>query len=344
MSVAALFIGLFVAPPLFSPDSVPVRSNAQWVEKMDKQATVRFTESSDVEKLSVLTGTNNIYLSPNVASVSQLSFSYRFVTANINFAPHFIGGNNDDDIKGKTTSHGIGFNLNFDHWQQELSYTRVRGFYLENTKDYMPSWTEGMPYLQFPQLVYTNYRGVTAYSFNRKFSVNAVVSQTERQLKSAGSFIPLLSYRYYITDDRSPVISSTQKSGNLEILLGAGYQYTLVYKQIYLSLGVTPSYGYIFTTLTTRSNTGNNTVAHNNTPAVRLDARLGLGYNGRRFYAGAYTAGFGTASQQKNTTVINENSRAIIKAFVGYRFKAPAFLTKKFDQVDSLSSKFLPHK
>ncbi|MGO4291065.1 DUF4421 family protein [Chitinophaga sp. RAB17] len=307
---------------------------------MDKMITLKFTQSSDVEKLSVVTGKNNIYLSPNVSSVSQLSFSYRFISANLNFAPRFIGGNNDDDIKGKTASHGFGLNFNFDHWQQELSYNRVKGFYLENTKDYVPSWQEGMPYVQFPQLYYTNFQGTTGYSFNRKFSVNSVVAQTERQVKSAGSFIPLLLYRYYITDDRSPVISSTQKSASFEVLAGAGYQYTFVFKQCYLSLGLTPAYGYIFTKLTTRSASGN-VITHSNTPAVRIDGRLGLGYNGRRFFVGAYTAAFSTVNKQQNTTIINEDNHAVVKAFIGYRLKAPQFLVKKMDKLDSLSTKAL---
>jgi Domain of unknown function (DUF4421) len=323
-----------------SVDSIPEKTGNLWIEKMDKQVTLKFTQSSDVEKLSVVTGrNNNIYLSPNVASVSQLSIAYRFITANVNVVPRFISGNNDDAIKGKTKSGGFGLNFNFDHWQQELSYHRTKGFYLENTKDYQPSWQEGMPYVQFPQLVYTNFQGVTAYSFNKRFSVNAVVAQTERQIKSAGSFIPLLLYRYYITDDQSPVISVTQQSTNFEMLAGVGYQHTFVFKECYLSLGLTPAYGYIFTTLTSRSGTGN-VVSHSNTPAIRIDGRVGLGYNGRRFFAGAYTAAFSTVNRQQNTTIINEDNRAVIKAFIGYRLKAPALLVKKMDQLDSLSAKY----
>jgi len=335
MSVVCLFIGLFSAwSP--APDSIPAKL---WTEKMDKQATIRFTQSSAAEKFSVVTGTNNFYLSPNVSSVSQLSVSYRFITASLNFVPRFIGGNNDDDIKGKTTGRGFGVNLNFDHWQQELSYNRVKGYYLENTKDYRDGREPGMPYIQFPKLAYTNYQGITAYSFNPKFSVNAVVSQTERQLKSAGSFIPSLLYRYYIIDGASGGASS-QKSANFELLAGAGYQYTFVYKDVYLSMGLTPSYGYIFSRLNTYTPSGTITT-HSNSPAVRLDARLGLGYNGRRFFAGAYTSAFSTVNKQQHTTIQNEDNRATVKVFVGYRFRAPAFVVKKMNKLDSLSSEVL---
>lgn len=341
MPVAGLCISLFAIKSLFClADSTPGKPTDRWIEKTDHMITLKLTQSSDVEKLAALTDGKDVYLSPNVATVSQLSFSYRFITANLNFVPRFVGGNNDDDIKGKTTGRGFGLNFNFNHWQQELSYNRIRGFYLENTKDYLPSWQEGMPYIQFPKLVYSNFQGITAYSFNPRFSANAVTAQTERQIKSAGSFIPLLLYRYYITDDRSPGISSTQKSSSFEILAGAGYQYTFVFKQCYLSLGLTPAYGYVFTKLTTRSGTGN-VITHNSTPAFRIDTRLGLGYNGRRFFAGTYVAAFGTANEEKNSTVINENTRGVAKVFIGYRLKAPRFLVKNLDKLDSLSRKAL---
>jgi hypothetical protein len=45
---------------------------------------------------------------------------------------------------------------------------------------------------------------------------------------------------------------------------------------------------------------------------------------------------FTTANRQQNTTVVNKDDHAVVKAFVGYRFKAPAFLTKKLNTVDTL--------
>lgn len=317
-------------------DSVPA-----YIEKENQFATIKLTHSSQVEKLSTVTSTNSIYLSPNVSSISQFSFSYRILTISAKLTPKFLSGNDDYALEGKTSSRGFGLDMNFTHWQQSLSYHRTRGFFLENTKDYNPAWKEGMPYIQFPDLVHINFQGITAYNFNKRFSVNAVLTQSERQLKSAGSFIPLLVYRYYIIDDRSPMISSTQKSNSFEILAGAGYHYTFVWKDLYASLGLTPAFGYIFTKLTTRTS-DDKSITHSNTPAIRIDARAGLGYNGPRFFAGVYMSAFSTSNRQQHTSVINKDDHAIVKAFVGYRFKAPGFLVKKMNVLDTLMKKKLP--
>jgi hypothetical protein len=40
--------------------------------------------------------------------------------------------------------------------------------------------------------------GITSYIFSKKFSYHAIVSQREKQLKSAGSFMP--NFLFYYTD------------------------------------------------------------------------------------------------------------------------------------------------
>ncbi len=325
-------------------DTLPVSQlEAPWIEKIGDMATVKLTVSEDVEELSLLTPDKDLELVPNNSALAHISFSYRFLTIGFKVAPHFLTGDAEEDLKGKTSARGLGVGFSFRHWQQELSYSRTKGFYLDNTADYVPSWKEGMPYIQFPQLVFTSYQGITAYNFNRRFSVNAVLTQTERQRRSAGSFIPLLLYRYYIIDDRSVPVGSggaRQKSNNFEVLLGAGYQYTFVWKDFYASLGMTPGAGYIFTKLTTRF-PGEPVVSHNNTPAFRIDGRAGLGYNGPRLYAGAYMNVIANASGQRHTAIINSDSRLIFRVFVGYRFKAPKFLTNQMDKVTEMGERKL---
>lgn len=300
------------------------------VEKLDDLITLKLTQSSDVEKLAVVTTGTDIRLSPNAATITGLSLSYRFIYVSVSYVPRFLPGNDDNATKGKTRSGGLSFSLNFKHWLNAFSYNRTRGYYLENTGDFDPSWTPGKPYKQFPDLVYTQYAGLTAYNFNPQYSISAVVFQTERQLKSAGSFIPQLRYRYYISDDRSTPIpnSFTQKGQHLELLLGAGYHYTFVAKQKwYASLGLTPNAGYVFARITSRSAT--ETIKGNQRNfEVRLDGRAGLGYNNRRFFAGAYMDLFASSFNQQNTPVTTEDNRVSFQAFIGYRFNAPKWLNE----------------
>ena len=164
--------------------------------------------------------------------------------------------------------------------------------------------------------------------------MKSLTTQTERQLKSAGSFIPLVAYRYYIVDDRTPLISSStsQRSNNFEFAISAGYHYTFVIKQnFYFSLGFTPGVGYNFTKLYTRSQS-DNMITRSKSPEFRWDGRGAIGYNGDRFFAGAILNLGGSSFRQENTTVINHDYTAFYQVFIGFRLNAPGILREGVDE------------
>ncbi|MGX5820701.1 DUF4421 family protein [Chitinophaga lutea] len=343
--MSSLLIGL-ATMGLLASGSDTSRPRERWVGKTDSLLTIRLTQRSDLEQLSAESDDLDIDISPNARSLTQLSLSYRFITVSASVAPKFFSSNRDEALKGKTKSRGLGAGFNFRHWQQELSYHRTQGFYLENTGDLQPNWREGMPYIQFPLLTLTTFQGATAYNFNPRFSVNAVLTQSERQLRSAGSFIPVLTYRFYVVNDRSAptsVNNATQRSDNFELVLGAGYQHTFVYRNLYFSLGATPGFGYLFTKLSTRFADDTYYYRYNN-PAWRLDMRAGLGYNGPRFFAGAYLSAIATTSEQPHTAVTNGNTQAAFRIFAGYRLKAPGILVKAVGMIDEKRASFRKKK
>lgn len=316
-------------------DTLQPQTRQPKIQTMEQFMTVKLTQSSDAERLGVQTPATTIRLRPNASSETRLGFTYRFIDVGVSFVPRFLPGNNDDEEKGKTTGTGLSASFVLRHWIQELAYKRTRGFYLENTVDFNAAWRPGMPYVQIPDLVFTQYRGATAYNFNPQFSVNAVLFQSERQLKSAGSFIPQFLYRYYVIDDRSPITPNgfTQKSGNLELLLGAGYHYTLVIaRQWYASLGLTPNIGYLLTRLDTRSRTESFKSSQNNF-MFRFDGRAGIGYNGPRFFAGAYLNWQNASYRQQHTAANTRDDYAIYHVSVGYRLKAPGWLKDGLDNM-----------
>ncbi|MBV7530515.1 DUF4421 family protein [Chitinophaga sp. sic0106] len=313
-----------------------VKDSVGNIAKMDEWLTVKLTQSTDVEKLAVITPASEIRLSPNAASVTRLGVSYRFISASYSFIPRFIPGNNDDAEKGRTKGGSFSAGINLRHWMQELSYSRVRGFYLENTADYRPDWTPGQPYIQFPDLVFTQFEGMTAYNFNPDFSANAILTQSERQLKSAGSFVPRLLYRYYINDDRSTPTSNgyTQKGKNFEILLGAGYYYNFIFRErFYAAAGLAPGAGYIFSRITNRHAGGATTTGSQENFIFRLDGLVSVGYNGPRLFAGAYTRIIESAFRQQRSNVITEDDRVMFQVVLGYRFKAPRLLKSGVDKM-----------
>jgi len=194
-------------------------------------------------------------------------------------------------------------------------------------------WTPGDPYIQFPYLVTKSYGGSTSYSFNSKFSPASIFTQTERQLKSAGSFIPKIAYRFYIVDNQDPV-GTTQKSNNFLFTLGPGYYHNFVIREkVYFSIGATPSVGFVFTRLLTRYPAGD-IVNRSNSPIFVGEAKAGLGYNGRRLFYGAFMTGSASSFKQENTTAINDNTRVSYQVFLGYRFKAPRILSVNYDRTN----------
>lgn len=308
--------------------------DSTWIETPKDYTTLRVTQSTDVEKIGVLTDPNDVRLSPNANSITGFHLAYKFVVIQFGLKLKFIPGNDDEVIRGKTKLRSFGFGFQHSHWIQSLNYTRTKGYYLENTVDYNKAWVEGMPYIQFPDLVVNSYSGSTAYKVNDRYSVNAITVQTERQLRSAGSLMPSLLYRYYVVNDKRPNAASSQKSNNLEMILNAAYLYTLVLKtDFYLSTGVSPGVGFTYTRLTTRFPSGpvlTNSIA----PVVRLDGRLGLGYNGKRFFGGMFVSVFAGTYRQQNTTVVNYDNRITGLAFVGYRFNTPAFVKKQVKMME----------
>ncbi|NML22922.1 DUF4421 domain-containing protein [Pseudoflavitalea sp. G-6-1-2] len=330
MRLICLCTFLLFAPLLLRAerDSIPAGLIRLKFESLTDLLTVKLTHSTDIEEIEVNTPGTDIQLSPNSESATRLGFSYRFISFGFRFVPRFIEGNNDNAEKGKSRINGINFNLNFRHLLQELSYNRVRGYYLENTKDFNPDWTPGKPYIQFPDLVTTEFSGMTAWNFNYEFSVNAISTYSERQVLSAGSFIPAIFYRYAVHDNKAAIEPGgyTQRSNSIELLLGAGYHYNFVLKEkFYLAVGLTPAAGYVFNRITNRY-TDHQEKGNQTNFIFRLDGRAGIGYNSRRFFAGIYTRMSAAAYRQQGTSVITQNDNAILQITAGYRLNAPKWL------------------
>lgn len=314
------------------------------IAKMNDYLSLKLSLSDNVEGFVTKTSTVKYDLRPNDKTVAKLSFNYRFISFVVSTTPKFIPGNNDTELKGKSKYTNYALSFTFNHWVQSLAYTRLKGYYLENTRDFRPGWREGAdPYVQFPDLVYHSFQGQTAYKFNKKFSFNALSVQTERQLKSAGTLMPFAGYRYYIVDDRHHLTAQgqAQKSNNIEAMLSLAYFYTLVIDQrFYLSAGVAPGAGYIFTRLHTRTVTESYTSRYSN-PVYRLEGNIALGYNAPRFFAGAQLNAASVFYSRKKFTNVIENERASYQLLIGYRFVAPKFLKSLLDKAEQKGNELL---
>ena len=306
-----------------------------YIEKMDDYLSLKLRVESATRGIDLDTDGDDYRIRPNSRSGSRISLHYRFISLSYGYYPRFIPGNNDDEFKGETEGRSYSLRLESGHWVQSLAYSRVDGFYLENTSDYVPGWEEDSDsYILFPDLLYKEFKGFTAYKLNRHFSFKALSSQTERQLKSAGSLMPFVLYNYYIIDDRTALTgeNSSQKSTNLELLFSLSYFYTLVLSErFYVSAGLAPGAGMLYSDILTRTPEGDYS-SSTDEPIYRLEAAGAIGYSSRRFFAGGQVVASWERYEQEGTTAVVVSDRLTYQVFIGYRFDAPGFLTGLTDR------------
>ena len=321
-----------------SPDSNKVKlPGTRYIEQMSNYLAIKLGVNNNINGFQVR-GATKTDIQPNDNNSLKLSVNYRWFSFSYSYTPKFFPGNDDSDLKGKTKASMYNFGFIFDHWMQGLTYEKVKGFYLDNTGDYIPGFVEGTdPYIQFPELVYQSYRGQTAYKFNKNFSFNSLSVQTERQLRSTGTLMPVFSYNYYIVDNKVLLTgqNSSQKSNNFEGLLSLSYFYTFVFKEnFYLSGGAAAGGGILFTKLLTRLPSGNITT-NSNHGIWRFEGFGAAGYNSRRFFIGGQIQLSRESYDQKGkSTTVVVNDRIIYQLFTGYRFNAPKFLKSAVDKTE----------
>ena len=324
---------LLVCNTIFAQDSSKTHPaiDSGWIEKFNDRIVLKLTLENDAAIYSVENESFRYVFHANPSELLRAYVSYRIISFYLTYTPHFLPGNNDDAEKGKSKSFGFGFNYNSKQWFTSLSISGTRGYYLQNTSDYRPGWHTGDPYIQIPKLRTTVLEGSTGYNTNPHLSLTAVYAQTERQLKSAGAFIPSLSYSYYIINNKDT--GFTQKANNFQVLLGAGYHHTLVLaKTLYVFGSFIPSFGYVYTRLLTRLPQGNS-VTHFKSPIYQWDARAGFGYNSHRFFMGSYITATSSTNSQGLLTAVNRSGRVFLQLFAGYRLTAPKVLKKNYDQI-----------
>ncbi|WP_163397924.1 DUF4421 family protein [Flavobacterium fluviatile] len=245
--LAGIFLMLFVlsSAKIFCQNETK-KDTVNFIYYLDKiMVRANLSSQTDSYFLNNKKGTN-LDLETNNSYKLFLSIDYKFIGFSYGFYPNFFGGNNDEDLKGKSSFSDYNFRFFLGRWIQTAQFSKAKGYYVANMTDFLPDWEEGKdPYIQFPDFKTLQYEMSTSYLFNPKFSLKSITSFTEWQKKSSGSFIPSLIYSYNRITSKAENLNGKQKE--FDIRLATAYYYNfIIHKNFYVAPHLAPSIGVKF--------------------------------------------------------------------------------------------------
>jgi hypothetical protein len=197
--------------------------------------------------------------------------------------------------------------------------------------------------VQFPDLTTNVFSGTSTYKFNDKYSIKASQSQTEIQLKSAGSFMPSVNYWIYLFNGADKILdgegnelvrTTYSDHKGFDAVFNMGYYYTFVLKKWYANVYAAPGIGFSFVNVETYEN-DNFTEQFNQSDFVfSIQSGAGIGYNSDKYYFGANYLYRFTDEKGKVGDLNFQTIRNSFFVFFGYRFKAPKTLSKPVDYIE----------
>jgi len=276
----------------------------------------------------------------NFSDQIGLTLAYKKISLQFGIKTPFGPGKSDD--KGKTKTLGIIIRVRKPNYILEGQYRRYRGYYDNNTPNYVPTDTVAVrPDIQF------NHLGVNGiYNFSwKKYSYNAPLTFNDRQLKSRIGLLAKAGINYMtISSNDSTLLSSVQASGfsafddvrainALLLKAGPGLGVNIVvFKRFYLALSgflMGNLVGYTYDVKDKdRSKWGLNA-------NVYYESAIGFGYNSKRLFAGVNFNGDINTMRIRGASIRTNFATIFITA--GYRFNTPKFLKTGYKKVGFLN-------
>ena len=217
-------------------------------------------------------------------------------------------------------------------WFADVYYQKYNGFYIQSPDVVVP---QGQPFPQRPDLITRNLGMSFAYVFkNDKFSLRAPYLFSERQKVSKGSLLFSYVLSSFAMEADSSLIPSTKWTE-----WGPGAEVNQVR---FTSLGIAPGYSHtvvaykFFLNMTLIFGPAHYWVTYKDLLKpekndIRIDfyslGRIGVGYNGDRFFGG-----ISLTSQSRNVIYERttfQNTIGVIRLVAGFRFREEGFLKKK---------------
>ena len=192
-------------------DSISNTNKELFIEDHNNQLNIKFDITNDYSSYYIPYENEKATISTNLKASYGFVFSYRFLSIRLGIRPSLTAS--EEENKGKTDYFHFRIKLIFDKWVHRLEYNYQRGYFIENTQDISSNSTNSDYHIQFPYLTTNSITGSSQYKFNENYSIKAVESNTEIQLKSVGTFMVGLDYTFYTVKGADTV---KQEDGELE--------------------------------------------------------------------------------------------------------------------------------
>lgn len=258
------------------------------------------------------TAPHTIVYSPNIKENTGLGLSYRGLGA----SGSWTGASTKlpEVTYGKTKYRDFQFNFYLRKIGIDATYQEYRSFYRDQA-----------PVVLRPDLKMTGYGVNFFYIFSHdRFSFRAAFNLTERQKKSAGSFLLMASVQHLRIDSDSSLLPASVetdfgglagfKAGTFTMAgVSPGYAYAFVRGRWYLSPALFAGPAFQWQDYTADGGAGRGSAA-----GAKANLRLALGFNGEKFFAGSTFIADTSAIRRGEVSIEAATGKGVFLA--GYRF------------------------
>lgn len=282
------------------PDSAKSTIDTTYVEDFKEWLALRMVGVVRSNKFSITNKISNQNLQYSINSNLNMGLgaSYKGIAIELLYKPP--GLDNDSKLYGKSKQFSIATRANTRKFILDVYYMQNKGFYTSKKYNFTGNTTIASDHVRRSDI--ENYSGGFNFLYvfnNKKFSCSAPYSLTQRQRKSAGSFLLGTYGLIYSISSDSVIIPDTmvtnfkpeiqfKNASSITWGIAAGYTYTVVFgKNWFANLTTVPGIS-IQELYTENGLTGK---AYNNIAlGLSMQTKFAFGYNKKRYFIGISAA------------------------------------------------------
>jgi len=287
--------------------------------------TVGLTRQADFRLINT-NEAHSIDFSTNSPFSFGLAIDYSWIS--LEYTKTIKGLEFTDERKGKSEDQAFRLGMTGRRFTANLFYRKTKGYNLVNVENWVPDWFENHEKYPFAPGLESRILALSLYyTFNhKKYSNAAALRQNARQIKSAGSPVAGIQANIEGIFSPTPMLSSDSLAKKflniaqvqyLKLGVSGGYMHTFsLKKRFYLNAALIQGLLY-----STGKGSYHDYEEGDDISAIGVSfyLRLGLGYNGKKWYSGLHFSGDifanDVSSELYSTSAYNN-----FKIFVGYRF------------------------